>query len=244
MVFKILSQRFTVKASAILVIALFAATASGCSNFHHSQRAALEELEALGAKIVLNSERKAQEIILEAQPIVDDDLVHLRGLDTLESLNLSGTDITGAGLVHLADLTNLKKLSIGGGYQKPSKVGDDGLAHLSNLSQLEQLVLSDTQITDEGLAHLSGLTNLKSLYLFQTRITDAGLAHLEGLQSLEILRAARTGITEEGAAAFQAKMPNLTKFMDPPAPESGEPTGETGSAEQAAEEEPSSSSEN
>jgi len=211
-----------VKAWALCALTLLVATVLGCSNLHHSQRAALEELEALGAKIVLNSEGKAQEIILESRPIVDDDLVHLSGLDTLETLNLSGTDITGAGLVHLANLTNLKILYLGGGYQKPSKVGDEGLAHLTNLSQLEQLVLSDSQITDEGLAHLAGLTKLKSLYLFQTRITDEGLKQLEGLQALETLRAGRTGITEEGAAEFQAKMPNLTKFVDPPAPEASE----------------------
>lgn len=223
------------KACVLSVLTLFATTILGCSNLHHTQRAALEELEALGAKIVLNSEGKAQEIILEAAPVGDDDLVHLSGLDTLESLNLSGTDITGAGLVHLANLTNLKKLSLGGGYQKQSKVDDEGLSHLTNLTKLEQLVLSDSRITDEGLAHLSGLTNLKSLYLFQTRITDEGLKHLEGLQALEILRAGRTGITEEGAAAFQAKMPKLTKFVDPPAPASGEPTDKAEPSESAAE---------
>ncbi len=226
------TPRFIVKAGALFVVTLFALSILGCSNLDSGQRAALQALEALGAKVVLNAEGKAQEINLEAAPVGDDDLVHLSGLDSLESLNLSGTDITGAGLVHLANLTNLKKLSLGGGYQKQSKVDDEGLSHLTNLTKLEQLVLSDSRITDEGLAYLSGLTNLKSLYLFQTRITDEGLKHLEGLQALEILRAGRTGITEEGGAAFQAKMPNLTKFMDPPAPAPAEQAEETETAEQ------------
>lgn len=207
-------QWSTMKAFAVFVIALSVAIISGCSEFHPSQRADLEELKALGAKITLGPDKKAQEVLLKSLPVSDEDLVHLSGLDTLESLNLSGTDITGAGLVHIAKLTNLRKLGLNGGYQKPSKVDDEGLSHLRNLSQLEELVLSDSQITDEGLAHLSGLTKLKSLYLFQTNITDAGLLHLEGLQELETLRAGRTGITEEGGAAFKAKMPKLTKFLE------------------------------
>ncbi len=202
------------KALAVFVIALSLAMASGCSEFHPSQREALEKLKAMGAKITLTPEKKAKEVILKSLPVVDDDLVLLSGLDSLESLSLTGTDITGAGLVHIANLTNLKKLSLNGGYQKPSKVDDEGLSHLSNLSQLEELVLSDSRVTDEGLAHLSGLTNLKSIYLFQTNISDAGLAHLEGLRELEILRVGRTGVTDEGGAAFQAKMPKLTKFIE------------------------------
>ncbi|WP_164101764.1 leucine-rich repeat domain-containing protein [Candidatus Laterigemmans baculatus] len=203
-------KRCPTLASIVLLLVL----SLGCSPFHSEERAAIEHLESLGAAVVLTPEGKAREVVLESRPVVDDDMVHLAQLSELEELDLGGTDITDAGLVHLAGLTNLKKLDIGGGYMKPSKVSDAGLVHLQNLHNLEQLVLSDAQITDAGLVHLKDLKNLRSLYLFQTQVSDAGLTHLEGLTELQTLRAGRTRITPEGAQAFQAKMPNLTKFME------------------------------
>ncbi len=41
--------------------------------------------------------------------------------------------------------------------------------------------LDNTQVTDDGLAHLENLTALQEVWLDNTRITDAGLANLEGL---------------------------------------------------------------
>lgn len=199
--------------------------ATGCSPLHPEEREAITALQELGADIELSPDGRAIAIDLEKRPVQNADLVHLKDLQALESLNIAGTEVTDAGLVHLQDLPSIRKLDIGGGYQKPSKIGDAGLAHLGGLHTLEQLVLSDSQVSDAGLEHFRGLTNLRSLYLFQTDITDAGLAHLEGLKELQILRVGRTGITPEGAAAFQAKMPNLTKFVEP-SPDGPPPSAE------------------
>ena len=77
---------------------------------------------------------------------------HLRGLKNLQSLYLSGTEIT-----------------------------DDGLKHLSDLTDLQVLSLSNTRITDDGLNHLRGLKNLHylSLSLRTTRVTHDGVKMLE-----------------------------------------------------------------
>lgn len=219
-----LSGRAALKPRASLMpIVLVIVLVTGCSNIHPDERVAVGELEALGADIELTQEGRAREINLSMRPLADEDLAHMENLVALESLDLSGTDITDAGLVHLAGLTNLKKLNVGGGYMKPSRITDAGLVHLAGLHDLEQLVLSDSKITDAGLVHLKDLENLRSLYLFQTGITDEGLAHLEGLQSLEVLRVGRTGVTPEGAQEFQAKMPNLRKFVEPAPESSGDP---------------------
>lgn len=199
-----------------LVIVIATACVPGCSDIHSSQREAVEHIRYLGGDVKLTPEKKAKEVNLDSRPVVDADLKYLSQLDTLESLNLTGTGVSGGAMAHISNLTNLKKLSLGGGYQKPSNIDDEGLSHLTKLANLEQLVLSDSKITDAGLAHLSKLDNLRSLYVFQTKVGDAGLTHLEGLKNLEVLRAGRTGITDEAARAFQAKMPKLKKFIEEP----------------------------
>ncbi len=73
-------------------------------------------------------------------------------LEKLWHLNLSGTNITDAGLAHLSELKNLRQLDLSG-----TNITDAGLAHLSGLKMLFRLNLSGTNITDAGLAHLSGL---------------------------------------------------------------------------------------
>jgi hypothetical protein len=51
---------------------------------------------------------------------------------------------------------------------------------LNELTGLEVLDLSHTQVTDAGLAQLKGLKKLNSLYLRKTRVTDAGVKQLTG----------------------------------------------------------------
>ena len=69
-----------------------------------------------------------------------------------------------------------------------SEVTDAGLAHLAGLAALKFLHLNDTQVTDAGLAHLTGLTALEVLGLSGTQVTDAGLAHESSPFLVETLR--------------------------------------------------------
>jgi Leucine-rich repeat (LRR) protein len=55
-----------------------------------------------------------------------------------------------------------------------TQITDAGLAHLAGLTNLETLSLFGTHITDAGLAHLEKLTNLKELNLSDTRVTSEG----------------------------------------------------------------------
>lgn len=64
-------------------------------------------------------------------------------------VNLTGTLITDAGLVHLKEMPNLQELNLDG-----TKVTDAGLVHLNGLTKLTYLYLDDTQITDAGAADL------------------------------------------------------------------------------------------
>jgi uncharacterized membrane protein len=113
-------------------------------------------------------------------------------------VRLPETATSNQGLKHLSDLSNLESL-----YLDNARVSDDGLKYLSNLSNLHNLSLTNTQVSDEGLKHLTGLTELECLYIENTQISDEGLKHLIGLTNLISLYLDNTQVTEEGIKELQ-----------------------------------------
>jgi hypothetical protein len=89
-----------------------------------------------------------------------------------------------------------------------SGISDDGLKHLSGLTNLEWLEIDRTRISDDGLKHLSGLTNLVWLALDGTDITDDGLKHLSSLTNLQRLSLCGTQVTDDGGMMLQESLPN------------------------------------
>jgi hypothetical protein len=113
----------------------------------------------------------------------DDTLKNLESLPKLRSLSLSyQPGITDAGLVHLRGLQELEELDL-----SSTAVGDGGLEHLGQLAQLRNLHISATRVTDAGLAKIQGLTHLRVLSVSGKKITDRGLSCICSLSSLEEL---------------------------------------------------------
>lgn len=108
----------------------------------------------------------------------DDSLPTLEGFSECQYLDLRGTSVTDAGLVHLKKAKNLESLALSNG------------------------------ITDAGIANLSGLTTVRWLSLTGTKVTDGGLERLQGLPRLEKLYVAGSEVTEEGGNRFQTRFPN------------------------------------
>lgn len=138
----------------------------------------------------------------------DVDLVFLKNLKGLRSLDLMDTEITDAGLVHLKDLRGLQTLNLGG-----TKVTDAGLVHLKGLTGLQSLTLYDTKVTDQGLAHLKGMKDLRLLNLEVTKVTDEGLVHLKDLKALQSLRLDATQVTDQGMLMLRKALPSC--HIDP-----------------------------
>lgn len=79
-----------------------------------------------------------------------------------------------------------------------ARIGDDDLAPLEDLPDLDNLYLGGTQISDAGLQHIKGLTELRSLWLGHTQIHDAGLKNLARMQQLSMLDLSGTNVTDAG----------------------------------------------
>ena len=80
-----------------------------------------------------------------------------------EYRGLTGTQITDAGLAHLASLSKLRELWIG-----QTAVTDAGLEHLSGLKNLETLDVSGTKVTLEGFQRLK-----QALPRLETKVSDS-----------------------------------------------------------------------
>ena len=135
--------------------------------------------------------------------ISDAGLVDLKGLTALQGLGLGGTPVTDAGLKHLAVLKALQGLSLDN-----TLITDAGVEYLKKLTSLEKLDLHNTQVTDAGLKYLNSLTGLETLQLENTQVTDAGLEHLKGLIALQLLFLDGTPVTDAGVARLKQSLPN------------------------------------
>jgi hypothetical protein len=139
-------------------------------------------------------------------------------LSNLEEVTIWRGEITDAGLAHLKECANLKKLWL----EECKWFTDAGLAVVENFPLLEELQLSNGQFSAEGLTHLrplvalryvnfpgmmiadaeldilGSLPKLEMLFLDGDEITDAGVRHLGNLSQLKYLSLRSSAITDSG----------------------------------------------
>jgi len=145
------------------------------------------------------------EVSLQQSGATDIDLVHFNELTSLQSLDLTRTQVGDAGLAHLNGLANLKELKL-----MSTQVTDRGLAHLGAMDSLEVLDLRFTQISDEGLPHISRMMALRYLDLRYTRVTNAGLVHIHRLTNLKDLALDKGQVTDAQISELNRVLPRLT----------------------------------
>lgn len=171
----------------------------------------------------LRSLTRLQSIELAGCPVTDATINALASQTGLELLNLAGCSITDKGLEALLGLTELRDLRISrfNVYTCPAEwspaarddprhkggnaeISDDGLAIVSELTQLQCLEVVGCAITDKGLAHISPLQSLRELTLNACMITDDGLKHLAPLRQLERLYLSQNKINDDGLRNLQS----------------------------------------
>ena len=131
-------------------------------------------------------------------------------------LRIEASEVTDAGLAHLAGLTGLRRLTL----SRNPAVTDAGLAHLGGLTALEALSLRRTYIRGDGLVHLRRLTRLRTLELDASTLTNRGLEHLGTLTQLRAIRLSRhgwtqsRGFTEDALSALRSALPHCDIVVD------------------------------
>jgi hypothetical protein len=184
----------------------------------------LVHLKTLNLNNCLNDERLTQLTgLVELEylqtnlaQVTDDGLKSLARLKNLRNVKFfhPGKSFSGAGLVHLAELPHLERLTVAGSLA----FNDDGMAAVARLSRLQEFRTWHAGSTHEGVKKLTALTNLKSLYLGQRLTyklpacpTDDTIAILAQMKSLETLQLDETKLSL--AALQQLKqLPALKKL--------------------------------
>lgn len=93
----------------------------------------------------------------------------------------------------------------------PEPVGDAVLALFEQHAEFfSKVSLVSSEITDQGLAGLSGMRNLRELILQKTGIDGSGLIHLQSLPALEVLNLSHTALNDSGAVHL-LRLPALTE---------------------------------
>ena len=115
------------------------------------------------------------EFQITAPKLTDKGLASIARFKSVQVLSLINTQVTDAGLKHLADLPELKHLALYG-----AKLTDKAAPQLARLRNIVSLELGNTAFGDDGLKGLEPLTSLAQLGLRETQVTDAGLKHLHG----------------------------------------------------------------
>lgn len=137
----------------------------------------------------------------------------LLGIDMLADVvavfffNTGDEEIGDEEMKHLAEMTELEWLIL-----MNTQVGDAGLKHLTEITEMKRLFLSCTQVGDEGMKHLAGMTNLNTLYLSKTQVGSEGMRHLAGMTKLETLYLDYTQVGDPGLKHL-ARMTNLKTLL-------------------------------
>ena len=136
------------------------------------EAAAVAKIELLGGRITRDEARPDRPVIGVTFP--EDSHVRAKFLGVLKSLphltelDLSGTQITDAGLAEIEGLPELTKLRL---YD--TRITDAALDSLKTLPKLATLNLSRTEVTDRAVRVARAIENLHNLDLSITEVTDA-----------------------------------------------------------------------
>ena len=128
----------------------------------------------------------------------------LAELKSLQTLDLTGSKVTDAGLAALKNLSEIRTLYLGS-----TQVTDAGLKELKQMNEVQTLQLTSTRVTGVGFKDLHHLAKLANLDLaHRPSINDAGLKEIAGLKGLRHLWLIGTPITAQGLKEL-AKLKNL-----------------------------------
>jgi hypothetical protein len=173
---------------------------------------ALEWLEIAGARITgqglaqLKACTNLKRLYIHDVTLGGQDPTWLSALTHLESLSLQRTGISGRVLQDLQSAP-LRNLNLSG-----TRIGDEDIAEVVRMKNLEVLALEDTRITGAGLAKLAGMQKLNVLNIGNCKIGDADVKHFLSMPNLRIVHAAGCRISDTAVESMKDQLPMLSIF--------------------------------
>ena len=128
------------------------------------------------------------------------DLSGIVGMKGLRRLWVGDTLV--ADLAPLKGLTSLEDVDLHG-----TAIGDESIQHLANLRALRRLDLQGTNVSDTAVSTLEQFTNLETLNLYRTKISNAGLERLAKLKKLTDIDVRYTRVTAAGYESLRKALP-------------------------------------
>ncbi|HEX7379673.1 MAG TPA: hypothetical protein VF278_21295 [Pirellulales bacterium] len=142
----------------------------------------------------------------------DRELIALRGIAAIESVQMEATRLTDAALPILTELARLRQLDLA-----RSPITDAGVATLNKLSRLRHLDLSYTDVTPLGVARLAPLPALETVVLDPSQFTVEAIENVRRLPALARLEIARErapwGKQYRGASDFDEFLRQLREDL-------------------------------
>lgn len=127
--------------------------------------AQIEHAESLVRR--LSAFPRLRALSIDGEPIDDDALRVIAGLERLESLTISNA---------------------------PWRISDAEVAGIVRLPELVWLSLDNCSMSDESLRTLSSLPSLEHLSVEGSQVSDRGITYLRGMRSLRVLRLRGSGV--------------------------------------------------
>jgi hypothetical protein len=104
-------------------------------------------------------------------PFSDADVLLLDGLQPLlVDVDLSNTEVTDAGVAHLAGFDRLRSVKL-----KDTRTGAEAARVLAALPAIEVVNFYGSDLDDAGLAVLANAASITTIYAGETKVTDAGV---------------------------------------------------------------------
>lgn len=142
----------------------------------------------------------------------DRELIALRGIAAIESVQMEATRLTDAALPILTEFARLRQLDLA-----RSPITDAGVATLNKLAPLKHLDLSYTDVTPVGVARLAPLPALETVVLDPSQFTVEAVESVRRLPALARLEIARErapwGEQYRGASDFDKFLRQLREDL-------------------------------
>lgn len=145
-------------------------------------------------------------LTLQGEKVTDEVAQQVAQMKSLVEVHFDRTNLTMAGLAHLAGMPNIEQISA-----KNSTLEDAPCPMTQPASKLQSLNLSSTSAGDQFLGSVMNFPCLEELDLSGAKVTDAGVSKLSSLKSLETLKLNNTQITNTGLASIES-LPSLREI--------------------------------